>query len=163
MDRIDQRILAELMGDATLPLARLADRVGLSMTPCWKRVQKLEASGVITGRVALVDPAKVGLPLMVLIEVEALDHTSAWQSAFLSAVDREPAVIEVLRLGGSADYLLRAQVADMSAYDALYRRLTAAVAMRSVSSKFVMERLRHRTVLPIAEPVVVLQPKSKAG
>ena len=67
MDRIDQRILAELMGDATIPLARLADRVGLSMTPCWKRVQKLEASGVITGRVALVDPAKVGLPLAELI------------------------------------------------------------------------------------------------
>ena len=96
------------------------------MTRCRKRVQKLEALGVITGRVEQVDPAKVGLPLMMLVRVEALDHTGAWRDAFLSAVDREPAVIEVLRLGGNANYLLRAKVADMAAYDALCRRLTDA-------------------------------------
>lgn len=149
MDQIDRRILTELMADATVPLARLAERVGLSMTPCWKRVQKLEAQGILTGRVALVDAARVGLPLTVMIEIEALDHTPGWREAFLDAIDAEPAVIEVLRMGGSADYLLRAVVADMAAYDALYRRLTEVIPMRSVTSKFVMERLRARSVLPL--------------
>jgi len=92
-----------------------------------------------------------------------LGHIGARQSAFLSAVDREPAVIEVLRLGGSADYLLRVQVAGMAACDARYLRLTAAVALRFLSSKFVMERLRHGTGPPIGEPLVVAPVKTKAG
>jgi Lrp/AsnC family transcriptional regulator len=149
MDQIDRHILTALMGDATIPLARLADRVGLSLTPCWKRVQKLEALGILTGRVARVDAAKVGLGLTVIIEIEALDHTTAWRDGFLAAVDAEPAVIEVMRMGGSADYLLRAVVADMAAYGALYRRLTQQVPMRAVTSKFVMEHLRCKTVLPL--------------
>ncbi len=149
MDQIDRKILAELQQDATLPVAQLADRVGLSQTPCWKRVQKLEAAGIITGRIAVVDPLKVGLGLTVLVDVEALDHTAAWRQQFLQAVDALPEVMEVVRLGGGADYHLRVVVADMQTYDRIYRALTEAVGFRSVTSKFVMERLRERAVLPI--------------
>lgn len=149
MDQIDRKILCELQRDATVPIAQLAHRVGLSQTPCWKRIQKLEAAGIIRGRVALVDPAKVGLGLIVFMEVEALDHTAEWRDSFLAAVDDIPEVIEVLRLGGTTDYLLRLAVADMPAFDAIYRRLTEAVPIRTVTSRFVMETLRQSSVLPI--------------
>lgn len=150
MDRIDARILTELQRDATIPIAVLADRVGLSTSPCWKRVQKLEKAGVITGRVARVDPAKVGLGLTVLVEVEALDHTPEWRARFLKAVEGLPEVMEVLRLGGSADYLLRVVVADTAAFDALYQRMVAEVALRSVTSKFVMEVAHSKSCLPVS-------------
>jgi Lrp/AsnC family transcriptional regulator len=149
MDRIDRKILMELQQDCTLPIARLADKVGLSASPCWKRVQKLEESGVITGRVALVDPHRVGLSLTVLAEVEALDHTAAWRERFLSEVDAIDEIVEVLRLGGLADYMLRIVTTDMAAYDAIYIRLSTAVPMRSVTSRFVMETIRRTSVLPI--------------
>mgnify|MGYP003433424208 CR=1 FL=1 len=149
MDQIDRRILAELQRDATVPIAQLAERVGLSQTPCWKRVQKLEANGIIRARVAVVDALKVGLGLTVFMEVEALDHTADWRERFLTTVDAIPEVIEVLRLGGTTDYLLRVTVADMPGYDTIYRRLTEAVPVRTVTSKFVMETLRHRSGLPV--------------
>ena len=149
MDQIDRNIPAELQQDATLPVAQLADRVGMSQTPCWKRRQKLEAAGIITGRVAVVDPRKVALGLTVLVDVEALDHTAAWRAQFLRAVDALPEVMEVVRLGGGADYHLRVVVAAMQTHDCISRALTEAVGLRSVTSKFVMDRLRERTVLPV--------------
>lgn len=149
MDQIDRKIVTELQRDATLPIAQLADRVGLSQTPCWKRVQKLEGTGVITGRVALVDPAKLGLGLTVLAEIEALDHTADWRETFMAAVAKIPEIMEVLRLGGASDYLLRIVVADMAAYDAIYIRLAEAVPLRSITSKFVMETVMKRACLPL--------------
>lgn len=149
MDQIDRKIVTELQRDATLPIAQLADRVGLSQTPCWKRVQKLEGTGVITGRVALVDPAKLGLGLTVLAEIEALDHTADWRDTFMAAVAKIPEIMEVLRLGGASDYLLRIVVADMAAYDAIYIRLAEAVPLRSITSKFVMETVMKRACLPL--------------
>lgn len=149
MDQIDRKIVTELQRDATLPIAQLADRVGLSQTPCWKRVQKLEGTGVITGRVALVDPAKLGLGLTVLAEIEALDHTADWRDTFMVAVAKIPEIMEVLRLGGASDYLLRIVVADMAAYDAIYIRLAEAVPLRSITSKFVMETVMKRACLPL--------------
>jgi Lrp/AsnC family transcriptional regulator len=149
MDQIDRKILTELQRDATLPIAALAARVGLSQTPCWKRVQKLEAAGIITARVAVVDPAKVGLGLTVLMDVEAMDHTAEWRTAFLAALDGIPEVMEVLRLGGTSDYQIRIVVPDMPAYDAIYLALTDAVSMRAVTSRFVMETLRKRPDLPL--------------
>jgi Lrp/AsnC family transcriptional regulator len=149
LDRIDRRILIELQADATMPIAQIAERVGLSQTPCWKRIRKLEASGVIERRVAVVDAAKVGLPLTVLTEVVALDHTPLWQEGFLRAVDAIPEIVEVMRLGGETDYLLRIVVPDIPAYDAIYRRLAGSVQFRSITSKFALETLRRRFVLPI--------------
>jgi Lrp/AsnC family transcriptional regulator len=149
MDRIDLRILSELQRDATIPVAQLADRVGLSQTPCWKRVQKLEAAGIISGRVAVVDPQKIGLGLTVFVELVALDHTSEWRGGFAAAVAAIPEVMEVLRLGGTSDYMMRIVVADMASYDEIYRRLTGAVDFQSVTSKFVMEVVHAKPELPI--------------
>lgn len=149
LDRIDRKILHELMQDATLPVAQLAERVGLSQTPCWKRVQKLEAAGIITGRIALVDPALIGLGLTVFVEIEAADHSHDWREAFAALVKGYPQVTEVHRMAGEVDYLLKVIVPDMAAYDAFYLDLTQRLSCRNVTSKFSMERMKATTVLPI--------------
>ena len=149
LDRIDRRILFELMRDATLPVAQLAERVGLSQTPCWKRVQKLEAAGILTRRVALVDPAAIGLALTVFVEIEAADHTPEWRAAFASVVADQAEVQEVHRMAGEIDYLLKVVVGSMAAYDAFYLDLTQRVPCRNVTSKFSMERIKITTELPI--------------
>lgn len=149
LDRIDRKILHELMQDTTLPIAQLAERVGLSQTPCWKRVQKLEAAGIITGRVALVDPALIGLGLTVFVEIEAADHSHDWREAFAALVTGYPQVTEVHRMAGEVDYLLKVIVPDMAAYDAFYLDLTQRLSCRNVTSKFSMERMKATTVLPI--------------
>jgi Lrp/AsnC family transcriptional regulator len=149
LDRIDRKILHELMQDAAMPVSQLAERVGLSQTPCWKRVQKLEAAGIVTGRVAVVEPALIGLGLTVFVEIQAADHTAEWREAFAAAVTAHPAIVEVHRLAGEVDYLLKVLVADMEAYDALYLDLTARVRCRNVTSKFSMERIKATSLLPI--------------
>jgi Lrp/AsnC family transcriptional regulator len=149
LDRIDRKILHELMQDATLPVSQLADRVGLSQTPCWKRVQKLEAAGIITGRVAVVEPARIGLGLTVFVEIVAADHTPEWREAFAATVTEHPSIVEVHRMAGDVDYLLKVMVADMDAYDAFYLDLTRRLICRNVTSKFSMERLKATSLLPI--------------
>ena len=149
MDRIDRMIVAELQRDATLPLVRLADRVGLSQTPCWKRIRKLEESGVITRRVALVDPDKAGLGLTAFVAVTAADHSPSSQASFVEVVAALPEVIEVWRMAGEADYLLKVVVRDLPAFDAFYRRLVAVVEFKNVSSQLALERVVHTTALPI--------------
>jgi Lrp/AsnC family transcriptional regulator len=149
LDLIDRKIVAELMRDATLPIAQIADAVGLSQTPCWKRIQKLEATGVLTGRVALADPEKLGLGLTVFVGIEAPDHSSDWREAFARAVSAIPTIMEVHRMAGDMDYLLRVAVPDMAAYDALYKRLTDAVPIKNVTSHFAMERMKYTTAYPV--------------
>ena len=100
LDLIDRKIVAELMRDATLPVAQIADKAGLSQTPCWKRIQKLEASGVLTGRVALANPTKLGFGLTVIVGIEAPDHSAAWRDAFAAATDSIPEIMEVYRMAG---------------------------------------------------------------
>lgn len=149
LDLIDRKIVATLMRDATLPLAQIADKVGLSQTPCWKRIQKLEAAGVLTGRVALADPAKLGFGLTVFVGIEAPDHGPDWRDSFGAAVETLPEVMEVYRMAGTLDYLLRVAVKDMAAYDGFYRRLTDAVAIKNVTSHFAMERMKFTTAYPV--------------
>jgi Lrp/AsnC family transcriptional regulator len=149
LDLIDRKIVAALMQDATLPIAQIADRVGLSQTPCWKRIQKLEAAGVLTGRVALGDPGKLGLGLTVFVGIEAADHTSAWRELFAKAVASHPQIMEVYRMAGEMDYLLRVAVADTGAFDALYKRLTDAVPIKNITSHFAMERMKFTTAYPL--------------
>ncbi|WP_444455373.1 Lrp/AsnC family transcriptional regulator [Rhodobacter capsulatus] len=149
LDLIDRKIVAELMRDATLPVAQIADRVGLSQTPCWKRIQKLEASGVIEKRVALANPQALGLGLTVFAAIEAPDHSPDWRETFATEVAKLPEIMEVWRMAGEMDYLLRVSVPDMAAYDLLYRRLTDAVPIRNITSHFAMERLRFSTAYPI--------------
>src|SRR5438046_8077809 len=117
MDEIDRQLLEILQQDATLSIAQMAERVGLSATPCWKRIQKLEAQGVITRRVAVVDPERVGVGLSVLVSVEAGAHTPAWLERVSAGVDAMPAVMEVYRMAGEVDYLLRVAVADLADYE----------------------------------------------
>lgn len=149
LDLIDRKIVAELMRDATLPIAQIADKAGLSQTPCWKRIQKLEASGVLTGRVALADPTKLGFGLTVFVGIEAPDHSAEWRNAFASAVKSIAEIMEVYRMAGEIDYLLRVAVADMMAFDRLYKRLTDAVPIKNVTSHFAMERMTFTTAYPV--------------
>lgn len=136
LDLIDRRILAELRRDATQPIAQIAERVGLSQTPCWKRIQKLEQAGVITGRIAIVDPARIGLGLTAFVGIEAPDHSADWRRTFADAVAAMPEVMEVHRMAGEMDYHLRIVVADMAAYDTIYRRLTDARCYRRAETQF---------------------------
>lgn len=149
LDLIDRKIVAELMRDATQPVAQIADKVGLSQTPCWKRIQKLEAAGVLTGRVALANPGRIGFNLTVFVEIEAPDHSSEWRDGFVRAISEIPEIMEVYRMAGEMDYLLRVAVPDMPAYDLLYRRLTDAVPIKNVTSHFAMERMKFTTAYPL--------------
>lgn len=149
MDDIDRRLLTILQEDATLSIAQMAERIGLSATPCWKRIQKLEAAGVITRRVALLDPVKVGMDLSVFVAIEAGDHTPEWLDRFASAVSAMPEVMEVYRMAGEIDYMLRVAVADMSEFDRFYKRLIAATPLKNVTSRFAMERIKHTTAYPL--------------
>lgn len=149
MDLIDRKILAELQRDATLPVAQIADKVGLSQTPCWKRIQKLEREGVITGRVALVDGARIGFALTVFVGLEAPDHSAEWRDHFVSLTNAMPEIMEVCRMAGQMDYLLRVAVPDMAAFDAFYRRLTDQLLLKNVTSHFVMERMKATTAFPV--------------
>ena len=149
MDEIDRLLLEVLQEDATLSIAQMAERVGLSPTPCWKRIQKLEARGVITRRVALVDPNRVGVGLSVFVSVEAGEHTPEWLARFSAGVAGMPEIMEVYRMAGDVDYMLRVAVADMAEYDAFYKRLIAVAPMKKVTSRFAMERIKHRTAYPL--------------
>ncbi|MDG3040483.1 Lrp/AsnC family transcriptional regulator [Roseicyclus marinus] len=148
-DRIDLKILDLLQHDATIPVARIADQVGLSQTPCWKRIQKHEAAGVIRGRVALLDPDALGLSLTIFVMVEALDHTADWRASFLAIVETLGPVRDIYRLAGTHDFMLRVVVPDMSAFDAFYDTLTSRIRLRSVNSLFALEKVRTSTALPL--------------
>lgn len=149
LDLIDRKILAELMRDATQPIMRIAERVGLSQTPCWKRIQRLEAAGILEGRVAVVDPARIGLGLTVFVGIEAPDHGTDWREAFAAAVRGIPEIVEAFRMAGDLDFLLRVVVPDMAAFDEFYRRLTETIPLRNVTPHFAMERIKATTVYPI--------------
>jgi len=149
MDEIDRSLLAILQLDATLSIAQMAERVGLSATPCWKRIQKLEAQGVIQSRVAIVDLDRVGVGLSVLVSIEAGEHTPEWLERFSAGVAAMSEVMEVYRMAGDVDYILRVAVADMAEYDHFYKRLIAVAPMKNVTSRFAMERIKHTTAFPL--------------
>ena len=151
MDAIDRKILAVVQSDASLSVAEIGQRVGLSSTPCWKRLQRLEADGVIQRRVALIDPAKIGLGITVFVSVETGDHSNEWLKRFAETVAAMPEVMEFYRMAGDVDYMLRVVVQDMASYDAFYKRLIAAVPLKNVTSRFAMERIKSTTELPIPE------------
>jgi Lrp/AsnC family transcriptional regulator len=149
MDEIDRKLLALLQQDCTLSIAEMADRVGLSPTPCWKRIQKMEAAGVILRRVALVDAPRVGMGLTVFVAIEAGSHSADWLAAFATAVEAMPEVLEFYRMAGDVDYMLRVVAADMAEYDAFYKRLIATVPLTNVTSRFAMERIKSTTAVPL--------------
>ncbi len=152
MDVTDRRILALLQQDATLSVADVGTQVGLSATPCWRRIAKLRSAGVIERTVALVDPKALGLDLIVFIEVEARDHSPEWQQRFLDGVAVLPEVLEVVRMAGETDYWLRVAVRDMAHFDTFYKQLIAAGPLKNVTSKFAMERCKSSTAYPVDLP-----------
>jgi Lrp/AsnC family transcriptional regulator len=149
LDAIDRKILTVLQQDASLSVAEIGDRVGLSSTPCWKRIQRLEADGVITKRVALVDQNKIGLGLSVFVSIESGDHSDVWLKKFADAVSAMPEVIEFYRMAGDVDYMLRVVVADMRSYDIFYKKLISSVPLKNVTSRFAMEKIKSVTALPV--------------
>ena len=151
MDATDLRILAILQEDCSVSVGEIAGRVGLSQTPCWRRIQRLEETGVIRRRVALLDPRAIGLGLTVFVEIETGDHSKAWLDRFAETVLAMPEVMEVHRMAGDVDYLLRVAVADMNAYDDFYRRLIADLPIKNVTSRFAMELVKGTTAFPISD------------
>ncbi|RUM96213.1 Lrp/AsnC family transcriptional regulator [Pseudaminobacter arsenicus] len=149
LDTVDRRLLAELQRDGTLSVDQLSERVGLSRNACWRRVKRLEEDGIITGRVALVDADKLGLGLSVIILVRTSNHDPHWLARFRDAVVSFPEITGVYRMSGDLDYVLRARVADVKAYDRLYQRLIAKVPLTDVSASFVMEEIKDTTVVPV--------------
>jgi Lrp/AsnC family transcriptional regulator len=149
MDAIDRKILAVLQKDASLSVAEIGNRVGLSSTPCWKRIQRLEADGVIQRRVAIVDQDRLGLGVTVFVSVETGDHSEEWLKRFADVVSGLPEVMEFYRMAGDVDYMLRVVVPDIPGYDAFYKRLIATVPLKNVTSRFAMEKIKSTTELPI--------------
>lgn len=149
IDAIDRKILKVLQEDASLSVADIGERVGLSSTPCWKRIQRMEQDGIITGKVALVDQNKIGLGITVFVSVESNDHSEQWLNKFATAVRAMPEVMELYRMAGDVDYMLRVVVSDMQSYDVFYRGLIAAVNLKNVTSRFAMEKIKSVTALPV--------------
>jgi Lrp/AsnC family transcriptional regulator len=149
LDETDRRILACLQEDANMPVAEIARRVGLSSTPCWRRIQKLEEAKIIRARVALLDARKLNVGVTVFVSVKTNHHSLQWLERFAEAVAEMPEVIEFYRMSGEIDYLLRVVVPDIEAYDAFYKRLIARIELSDVSSSFAMEQIKYTTALPL--------------
>ncbi len=150
IDAIDRKLLEILQQDADTPLANLAARVQLSSTPCWRRVQKMRAAGVIRRNVALCDAAKLNLGVTVFVSVRTNQHTQGWLERFARGVKEIPEVVEFYRMSGDVDYLLRVVVPDIAGYDAVYKELIKVSDLYDVSSSFAMEQLKYTTALPLS-------------
>ena len=149
LDPKDLRILEILQRDAMTPVTEIAERVGLSTTPCWRRIQKLEAEGVIRRRVALLDPAALNVPVSVFVALRTSRHSAEWLEQFRQALEGIPEVVEAYRMSGEIDYLLRVVVPDIAGYDAVYKRLIERIELADVTSSFSMEEMKHTTALPL--------------
>ncbi len=149
IDETDRKILNFLQKDASIGIDALADRVSLSRNACWRRVKRLETDGIIDRRVAILDPAAVGLGLQVYVLIKTNDHSAPWLAAFRNAVRVMPEILSAHRMTGDLDYVLRVRVPDVAAYDGFYQRLIAKVPIADVSASFVMEDLKETTALEL--------------
>ena len=149
MDAKDRRVLDLLQKDAAITVNELADKVSLSTTACWKRIQKLEAAGMIRKRVALLDARKLNVGVTVFVSIRTNQHNAGWLARFHAAVSAIPEVVEFYRMSGDVDYLLRVVVPDIAGYDGVYKRLIREVELFDVSSSFAMEQIKYTTALPL--------------
>ena len=149
MDNIDRKILSILQEDSTVSVADVAECVGLSPTPCWRRIQKMESAGIIRARVALLDPDKMNVGVTVFIAVRTNRHALEWLSQFQQAVADIPEIVEFYRMSGDIDYLLRAVVPNIGAYDSVYKRLIERIELADVTSMFAMETIKYTTAIPV--------------
>jgi Lrp/AsnC family transcriptional regulator len=152
LDRLDLGLLEALQHDGTLSIAQLGERVGLSTTPCWKRVKRLEDEGFITQRVAIVDRKKVGLPVTVFVSVRTSQHDEVWLAKFTAAVTSMPEVLELHRMSGDVDYLLKVTTTSIDGFDRFYKKLIQLGPLTGVSSAFSMEQIKSTTALPLDLP-----------
>lgn len=149
IDKIDRAILNVLQKDASLSVDDVSAAVNLSRNACWRRIKALEERGVIKGRVALIDPASVGVPLTVMVLIRTNKHDGMWMNDFQSALQAFPEVVGAYRMTGDLDYVLRVRVADVPAYDAFYKRLTSRISVSDISASFVMEEIKETTAVPL--------------
>ena len=149
LDRMDRKILDILQKDCTMPVAEIGKQVGLSTTPCWRRIQKLEEKGVIQRRVALLDPRLVNAGVTVFVAISTSQHTEDWLQRFHDAIREFPEVVEFYRMSGQVDYLLRVVVPDIEHYDTFYKKLISRIELSDVSSSFAMEQIKFTTELPL--------------
>ena len=149
IDDKDRKIMQILQENAMVPVAEIAAQVGLSTTPCWRRIQKLEDEGYIRKRVALLDRAKLNVGVTVFVAIKATRHAVDWLDGFKRAVETIPEVVEAYRLSGEIDYLLKVVVPDIAAYDGVYKRMIERVEFADVSSSFAMEDMKFTTALPL--------------
>jgi Lrp/AsnC family transcriptional regulator len=146
----DIKILEILQEDATRSLESIAEEVGVSLNTCWRRVQRLEAEGIIERRVALIDNSKIGLPLTVFVSVRTDDHSKVWADKFAKAVNDMPEIVEFYRLAGEVDYILKMMVGSVADYDRVYQRLISKVKLSDVAASFAMEKMKFTTKLPLS-------------
>jgi Lrp/AsnC family transcriptional regulator len=149
IDDFDRKILTILQEDAARPIADIAKQVGLSPTPCWRRIRALEEAGIIRRRVALLERRKLNIGVTVFVAVRTNQHNQEWLERFARAVDSIPEVVEFYRMAGEVDYLLRVVVPDIAAYDQVYKRLIEQIDLYDVSSSFAMEELKYTTAVPL--------------
>ncbi|KLV05273.1 MULTISPECIES: Lrp/AsnC family transcriptional regulator [Photobacterium] len=150
LDETDRTLLRMLQDDSTLSLAELAEAVNLTTTPCWKRLRRLEENGVLRQRVALLDPAKLGLSFTAFVQIKTSNHSREWYHCFVETVTEFPEVTEFYRMAGDYDYLMKVQVADMAAFDQFYKKLVNSIeGLTKVTSTFAMEPLKYTTALPL--------------
>ena len=149
LDEIDRKILNVLQADAAISLDQLGETIGLSRNACWRRVKAMETSGIITKRVALIDPIKVDLGLMVFMQVRTNSHDPKWQLDFSNATNAISGILSVYRMTGDLDYLIRARVSDMADYDRLYRQLITRLSIADIAASFVMEKIKDSTALTL--------------
>lgn len=161
LDEMDIKILRILQEDCTRPVADIGKEVGLSTTPCWRRIQKLEEAGVIRRRVAILEPGKVNAGVTVFVSIKTDQHSHEWLEKFHAAVTDFPEVVEFYRMSGDIDYLLRVAVPDIAAYDAFYKKLIARIKIAKVSSAFAMEQIKYTTKLPLQFAITAHSAKSE--
>lgn len=149
IDHIDRKILSLLQKDATLSIASIAEEVGVSQTPCWRRIRALEEAGYVTGRVALLDAAQLGLKLTAFVVVRTSEHSAEWLANFSAATHAIPEIVEIHRMSGDMDYLLKIVTEDIEGYDRIYKKLISKVTLSDVSASFSMESIKQTTELPI--------------
>lgn len=149
MDKTDRRILDLLQHNGALTVAEIGDRVGLSKAPCWRRIQRLQQTGVIRQVVALLDPKALNVGTTVFVTVKTANHSAAWFNRFVKTLNEIPEVIEIYRMSGDVDYLIRIAVPDIDAYDKLYKKLISAVECLDVSASFALETIKSTTALPL--------------
>jgi Lrp/AsnC family transcriptional regulator len=149
MDKLDRQILDLLQRDCSLTAADIAERIGLSKTPCWRRIQQLKDAGVIRREVALLDARALNVGTTVFVTMRTANHSAAWLEKFMKAVRDVPEVVEIYRMSGEVDYLMRVVVPDIDAYDAVYKKLIASVEFLDVSASFALETIKSTTALPL--------------